>query len=78
MNRTEPFAFVRELATRWDLIAAIVVFGLLVFGIEASHGLFEPLSRLNAEPLSLAPANLPFYAARTTLRMFAGLFLSLV
>ena len=65
MNRTEPFAFVRELATRWDLIAAVVVFGLLVFALEASHGLLEPLSKLNAEPLSLDPANLPFYAARS-------------
>src|SRR4029077_3941970 len=78
MNRSERFAFVRELATRWDLIAAIVVIGLLVFAAEASHGLLEPLSKLNATPLSLDPINLPFYAARTTLRMFAGLFLSLV
>jgi NitT/TauT family transport system permease protein len=78
MNRSDPFAFVRELATRWDLIAAIVVIGLLVFAAEASHGLLEPLAKLNATPLSLDPVNLPFYAARTTLRMFAGLFLSLV
>jgi NitT/TauT family transport system permease protein len=78
MNRTEPFAFVRELATRWDLIATIVVFALLIFAMEASHGLLEPLSRLNAQPLSLDPSNLPFYAARTTLRMFAALFLSLI
>jgi NitT/TauT family transport system permease protein len=78
MNRTEPFAFVRDLATRWDLIATIVVFGLLAFAFEASHGLLEPLSRLDAEPLSLDPSHLPFYAARTTLRMFAGLFFSLI
>jgi NitT/TauT family transport system permease protein len=78
MNRTEPFAFVRDLATRWDLIATIVVFALLIFAIEASHGLLEPLSKLNAQPLSLDPSNLPFYAARTTLRMFAALFLSLI
>jgi NitT/TauT family transport system permease protein len=78
MDRRGHFAFVRDLATRWDLIAAIVVFGLLIFAFEASHGLLEPLSRLNAEPLSLDPRNLPFYAARTTLRMFAGLFFSLI
>ena len=78
MNRSDPFAFVRELATRWDLIAAVVVIGLLAFAAEASHGLLEPLAQLNATPLSLDPLNLPFYAARTTLRMFAGLFLSLV
>src|SRR5580698_2776043 len=78
MNRNGPFAFVRDLATRWDLIAAIVVFALLIFAIEASHGLLEPLAKLNSQPLSLDPANLPFYAARTTLRMFAGLFVSLL
>src|SRR3984957_17922473 len=78
MNRTKHFAFVRELATRWDVIAAIVVIGLLVFAAEASHGLLEPLAKLKAEPLSLDPSHLPFYAARTTLRMFAGLFLSMI
>jgi ABC-type nitrate/sulfonate/bicarbonate transport system permease component len=78
MNRTGPFAFVRDLATRWDLIAAIVVIGLLAFATEASHGLFEPLAKLKATPMSLDPINLPFYAARTTLRMFAGLFVSLL
>jgi NitT/TauT family transport system permease protein len=78
MNRTKHFAFVRELATRWDLIAAVVVIGLLVFAAEASHGLLEPLAKLKAEPLSLDPSHLPFYAARTTLRMFAGLLLSMI
>ena len=78
MTRFEPFAFVRELASRWDAIAIIVVIGLLVFFAEASRGLFEPLSRLQALPLSLAPANLPVYAARTTLRMFVAMALSLL
>src|SRR5579872_5031937 len=78
MRRFEPFAFARELATRWDLIAIVLVIGLLTFFAEASRGLFEPLSRLSAAPLSLDPTNLPVYAARTTLRMFAALFLSLV
>ncbi|HEY1725287.1 MAG TPA: ABC transporter permease subunit [Steroidobacteraceae bacterium] len=78
VNRSQPFAFVRDVATRWDLIAIVVVIGLLTFFAEASRGLFEPLSRLSATPLSLDPRNLPFYAARTTLRMFVALGLSLV
>jgi NitT/TauT family transport system permease protein len=78
VNRSQPFAFVRDLATRWDLIAIVVVIGLLTFFAEASRGLFEPLAKLEAAPLSLDPVNLPFYAARTTLRMFAALALSLV
>ncbi len=78
MTRFEPFAFVRELASRWDAIAIIVVIGLLAFFAEASHGLLEPLAKLQAVPLSLSPANLPEYAARTTARMFVALVLSLL
>ena len=78
VNRSQPFAFVRDLATRWDLVAIVVVIGLLTFLAEASRGLFEPLAKLSATPLSLDPSNLPFYAARTTLRMFAALALSLL
>src|SRR6202051_571154 len=78
VNRSQPFAFVRDLATRWDLVAIVVVIGLLTFFAEASRGLFEPLAKLSATPLSRDPFNLPFCAARTTLRMFAALALSLL
>jgi NitT/TauT family transport system permease protein len=78
MKRTETFGFVRELATRWDAAAIIVILGLLAFMGEASRGLFEPLARLDATPISLDPSFLPQYAARTTLRMFAALGLSLL
>src|SRR6201986_4629808 len=78
MKRTEPFAFVRDLATRWDAVALVIVLGLLVALGEASRGLFEPLAKLEATPISLDPAQLPFYAARTTLRMFAALVVSLI
>jgi NitT/TauT family transport system permease protein len=78
MKRFEPFVFLRELATRWDVLAFIVVIGLIAFLGETSRGLFAPLSQLDATPLSLDPVHLPEYAARTTFRMIAGLFLSLV
>jgi NitT/TauT family transport system permease protein len=78
MKRFEPFVFLRELATRWDVLAFIVVIGLIVFLGETSRGLFAPLSQLRATPLSLDPIHLPEYAARTTFRMLAGLVLSLV
>src|SRR5690349_21321543 len=77
-NRSDPFAFVRTLVTRWDAVAIIVVIGLVAFLGEASRGLFEPLAQLDATPLSLDPSYLPEYAARTTLRMFAALALSLL
>ncbi len=78
MNRSESFAFVRELASRWDAIALVVVIGVLTFFAGASRGLLAPLSGLTASPLSLEPSHLPVYAARTTLRMFTALVLSLL
>jgi NitT/TauT family transport system permease protein len=78
MKRPQPFGFIREHITRWDALALLVVLGLFVFLAEANRGLFAPLSQLDAVPLSLDPWHLPQYAARTTLRMFAALGLSLL
>src|SRR5665213_3383902 len=78
MNRFAPFGFVRDLGSRWDVLAFIVVIGLIAFLGETSRGLFVPLSQLEVVPLSLNPSHLPEYAARTTFRMLAGLGLSLV
>jgi NitT/TauT family transport system permease protein len=78
MRRFEPSGFLRDLATRWDVVAFIVVIGLIAFLGEASRGLFVPLSQLEVVPLSLDPSHLPEYAARTTLRMLAALGLSLL
>ena len=78
MKRFEPYVFLRELATRWDVLAFIVVIGLIAFLGETSRGLFAPLSQLSVKPISLDPVHLPEYAARTTFRMLAGLVLSLI
>jgi NitT/TauT family transport system permease protein len=64
--------------SRWDLLAVLLVLGVMVFLAEASRHLLAPLSELKMTPISLDPANLPEYAARTTLRMLAALVLSLV
>ena len=76
--RHHHFGFIRAFVTRWDALALIVVLGLIAFLAEASRGLLAPLSQLDAVPMSLAPGHLPEYAARTTLRMFAAMALSLV
>jgi NitT/TauT family transport system permease protein len=78
MERVGPFAFLRDFASRWDVLAFIVVIGLVVFLGETSRGLFAPLTQLELMPVSLDPRHLPEYAARTTFRMFAALGLSLV
>jgi NitT/TauT family transport system permease protein len=64
--------------TRWDVLAVLLILGLLVFLAEASRHLFQPLAELRLKPVSLDPANLPEYAARTTLRMFIAMALSLL
>ena len=76
-DRTHPFGFIRVYVTRWDALALLVVLGLVALLAAASRGLLAPLAQLDATPLSLAPAHLPEYAARTTLRMFTALGLSL-
>ncbi len=68
----------RLIVTRWDLLAVLLVLGVMVFLAEASRHLLAPLADLQQTPISLDPANLPEYAARTTLRMLAALVLSLV
>jgi len=78
MPRLQHFSFLRDLATRWDVLALVLVVGLVAFLGEGSRNLLEPLSQLRATPLSLDPSRLPEYAARTTLRMLAALTLSLL
>ena len=68
----------RGVPSRWDLLAALLALGFLVFLAEASRGVMQPLPGLALSPPSLDPANLPGYAARTTLRMLAAMILSLL
>src|ERR1700733_1918573 len=63
---------------RWDILAAILVFGVIVVLSDESRSLVAPLATLNSNPLSLSPWALPEYALRTTLRMLAALVVSLV
>jgi NitT/TauT family transport system permease protein len=66
-----------RLFSRWDILAVLLILGLLVFLGEASRNLFEPLAELQRQPPSLDPRNLPEYAARTILRMLIAMMLSL-
>src|SRR5271170_7375623 len=67
-----------RLFTRWDVLAVLLILGLLTFLGEASRHLFQPLAELQKTPPSLDPVNLPEYAARTTLRMLVAMALSLL
>jgi NitT/TauT family transport system permease protein len=64
--------------SRWDIVAFLLILGLLAFFAEGSRHLLQPLVELQHKPVSLDPANLPEYAARTTLRMLFAMVLSLL
>ena len=58
--------------TRWDLLAALLVLGVLAFVAEATRGLTQRLGDLSLSPVSLSPENLPWYAARTTCLLYTS------
>src|SRR6516165_7955988 len=78
MRLNVPISVRGSFFTRWDILAILLILGLLVFLGEASRYLLQPLSELQRQPVSLDPRNLPEYAARTTLRMLLAMVLSLI
>jgi len=68
----------RRLPNAWDLAALLCVFGLIMAFAHAAPGTIQPLDAPDALAIDLDPANLPGYAVRTTLRMFAALAASLL
>jgi len=76
---SEPLLLPRLLGARInlvDLLAIICVLGLAVAIAETVQHTLAPLGVPGTDPIHLDPTYLPFYAFRTTLRMFAGLALS--
>ncbi|MFN3743858.1 MAG: ABC transporter permease [Hyphomicrobiaceae bacterium] len=81
MTRSVPPVSVgahRRILTFWDLIAILLILGTLVLLAEASREFLQPLPKPGISPITLDPAALPGYAARTTLRMLAAMVLSLI
>jgi NitT/TauT family transport system permease protein len=68
----------RRLPNIWDLAALCCVVGALVAIANAARGTLVPIGVLESAPIDLDPWALPGYALRTTLRMFAALFASLL
>src|SRR5262245_43541076 len=68
----------RRLPNLWDAAAILCVFAALVPAAPVARGTRVPISAPGALEVHLDPANLPGYAVRTTLRMFAALVASLV
>ena len=81
MSQSLPPISVRkagDILTYWNIVAALLVLGIVMFLAEASRGVGQSLAELRMTPVSLDPANLPNYAARTSLRMLAAMLLSLL
>jgi NitT/TauT family transport system permease protein len=71
-------ATARRLPNVWDGVAILCVFGALIAVGHVAPATWVPLSAPSATAISLDPANLPNYALRTTMRMFAALLASLL
>ncbi len=67
----------RALPNQWDVLAFSLIFGTFVLVVHGSRGMVLPLPP-HATPISLDYAYLPYYALRTTLRMFIALGASLL
>jgi NitT/TauT family transport system permease protein len=62
----------------YDAAIFILAAGLLVAFGHGAREMGAPLASLDIAPVTLDPANLPEYALRTTLRMFAAILASLL
>jgi NitT/TauT family transport system permease protein len=68
----------RRMPNRWDLAAMLIVLGLVVGVVDVGRGTLTAPLAAHASTIHLNPAYLPGYALRTTARMFAALFASLI
>ena len=68
----------RALPNQWDFISLAFIVAIFVAIAKGTQGMTVPLEAPETANLSLDYGNLPYYALRTTLRMFAALAASLV
>lgn len=78
-DRASPLGLGRQglLPNVYDIALFIIIAAGLVLIVHAAREMGQPLARLEVAPVTLDPRNLPEYALRTTLRMFAAIFASL-
>jgi hypothetical protein len=62
----------------YDVVIFILMAGIFVLLAHGAREMGAPLTKLNVAPVTLDPTNLPEYALRTTLRMFAAILVSLL
>ena len=62
----------------WDILALLLVFAIIAFFAWTAKQMTTPYRLGQVIPISLHPADLPFYAARTVVRMLIALVFSLL
>ena len=79
-GRTPPLGLGRTgfLPNLYDLAIFILIAAAFVGLAHGAREMAAPATRLTLEPVTLDAANLPEYALRTTLRMFAAIVASLI
>jgi NitT/TauT family transport system permease protein len=80
MSRMTAIASMRHrvLPNQWDVLAFVAIMAALVATVRGYHGMVVALPAPDEPVIDLDYWNLPYYALRTTLRMFAALVASLV
>src|SRR5271154_1944769 len=68
----------KTLPNQFDLIALALIFAGFIAIVHGTRGMVLPLQAPQSTVISLDYVHLPYYALRTTLRMFAALAASLV
>ena len=78
-NYTPPALAGHRVPNRFDGAALLIVMGLLIALVEVGRTTIgTPIAQIQNAPIHLSPAWLPYYALRSTARMFAALFFSLL
>src|SRR5579872_3664020 len=85
-EKRDRFGWARPLGLRstgvlpnlYDLAIFILLAAAFVALAHGAREIASPATRLTLEPITLDPMNLPEYALRTTLRMFAAIIASLL
>ncbi|HET6866154.1 MAG TPA: ABC transporter permease subunit, partial [Solirubrobacteraceae bacterium] len=79
-DRASPLGLGRRgiVPNLYDCALFLIIAAGLVLIVHAAREMGQPLARLEVAPVTLDPRNLPEYALRTTLRMFAAIFASLI
>src|SRR5262245_28781022 len=68
----------RLIPNGYDAVVVIVLLAVLIAVAHGGREMGQSLATLEITPVSLSPWNLPEYALRSTLRMFAALLASLL